>query len=68
MLTQLAPAGVIEWVGREDSMVRRLLALRPDVYGDYTEAEFERLLMTRARVVTKTPLRGGRVAYVYGPG
>ncbi len=67
LLTQVAPAGVIEWVGRDDSMVRRLLALRPDVYGDYTEAEFERLLTARARLVAKTPLRGGRVAYVYGP-
>jgi SAM-dependent methyltransferase len=46
LLTRLAPAGVIEWVGRDDPMVKRLLALRPDVYQDYSQENLERLLGT----------------------
>jgi SAM-dependent methyltransferase len=66
LLTRLAPAGIIEWVGRGDSMVRRLLALRPDVYDDYTQQHFERLLSTRARIVAQESVSGGeRTLYGY---
>jgi hypothetical protein len=68
LLTTLAPAGVIEWVGRDDSMVRRLLALRPDVYDDYTKDQFVRLLESRARIVQVQELPGGqRTLYAYTP-
>jgi SAM-dependent methyltransferase len=68
LLTTLAPAGVIEWVGRDDSMVRRLLALRPDVYDDYTKDKFVRLLESRARIVQVQELPGGqRTLYAYTP-
>lgn len=66
LLTSLAPAGVIEWVGREDSMVRRMLALRPDVYDDYTQPAFEALLSSRARIVAREEVSGGlRTLYAY---
>jgi hypothetical protein len=60
LLTRLAPSGVIEWVGRDDSMVRRLLALRPDVYQDYTLDNFRELLSARSAVVAREDLDGGR--------
>ena len=66
LLTSLAPSGVLEWVGREDSMVRRMLALRPDVYDDYTQANFERLLSARARIVAREDVSGGlRTLYAF---
>ena len=65
LLTSMAPRGVIEWVGRDDPMVKHLLALRPDVYDDYTETTFEQLLTARARVAARTALTGGRVLYVF---
>jgi hypothetical protein len=68
LLTTLAPAGVIEWVGREDSMVRRLLALRPDVYDDYTKDRFTEILGARARIVQVHDLPGGqRTLFAYAP-
>jgi hypothetical protein len=39
-LGRLAPELIIEWVPREDSMVRRLLATREDVFDDYTPEGF----------------------------
>jgi SAM-dependent methyltransferase len=66
LLTRLAPSGVIEWVGRQDSMVRRLLALRPDVYDDYTQDNFERCLSERLSIVARESLTNGdRTLYAY---
>lgn len=68
LLTRLAPSGVIEWVGREDPMVKRLLALRPDVYDDYTADRFEQLLAARARIIAKELLTvGDRTLFAYAP-
>jgi hypothetical protein len=64
LLTSLAPSGEIEWVGREDPMVKRLLALRPDVYDDYDLPRFEQLLAQSARIVSREPLPlQGRTLY-----
>jgi SAM-dependent methyltransferase len=66
LLTSLTPAGVIEWVGRDDSMVKRLLALRPDVYDDYTQPQFEALLGRHARIESQLTLPGGqRTLYLW---
>ncbi len=66
LLTRLAPSGVIEWVGREDPMVKRLLALRPDVYDDYTAGTFEQLLAARSRIVEKQSVAiGDRTLFAY---
>jgi ribosomal protein L11 methylase PrmA len=66
LLTRLAPSGVIEWVGRDDPMVKRLLALRPDVYEDYTAESFQQLLSARARIVAKESLASGdRTLFCY---
>jgi hypothetical protein len=66
LLTSLAPSGVIEWVGREDPMVKRLLALRPDVYDDYTQDSLHRELTARARIVRRLSLPNGpRVLYEF---
>lgn len=63
LLTGLAPTGVIEWIGREDPMVKRMLALRPDVYEDFTRETFEALLQARARVTRRETLPGSRMLY-----
>lgn len=65
LLTGLAPNGIIEWVGRDDSMVKRLLALRPDVYDDYTQEHFERLLTAHGRIERSERLSADRTAYWY---
>jgi SAM-dependent methyltransferase len=68
LLTRLAPAGVIEWVGRGDSMVRQMLALRPDVYDDYTVETFERELAARASITARESLKNGdRTLYAFAP-
>ena len=69
LLTSLTPAGVIEWVGRDDAMVKRMLALRPDVYDDYTQPQFEALLARHARIESRLTLFGGqRTLYLWSTG
>lgn len=50
-LVGLAPTGVIEYVPKQDPMVRELLELREDVFDDYSNAAFDQALAKRARVV-----------------
>ncbi len=49
-LVSLAPAGVIEFVPKNDPMVQALLALREDIFTDYSEQAFTRALKSNARI------------------
>jgi hypothetical protein len=59
-LADLGTSLVIEFVGRDDEMVARLLANKDDQYGDYHAAAFEGLLADRFDIVEKQPLKGGK--------
>jgi ribosomal protein L11 methylase PrmA len=50
-IVELAPVGVIEFVPKADPMVQRMLALREDIFPDYTEDSFLAAVAARARVV-----------------
>ena len=65
-LVGLAPRGVIEFVQKSDSTVRRMLALREDIFSDYTEDNFRGLLAANARIVeAKKVSDEGRVIFLY---
>lgn len=49
-LVGLARTGVIEFVQKEDPMVRELLRLRADIFAGYSEQSFERSLRAAARI------------------
>ena len=56
---------VIEWVPKEDPMVRRLLASREDVFDNYTQESFERAFAAVFTVERRDEVRGSaRVLYV----
>jgi ribosomal protein L11 methylase PrmA len=62
-----APTGVIEFVPKSDPMVRRLLALREDIFPDYQREEFLALIARKARIVRQTDLAPqGRTLIWYG--
>lgn len=63
-LLSLAPTGIIEWVGREDARVQRMLALREDVFADYTWETFIGLLQEHATVEV-SDLQQGRTLCRY---
>jgi len=57
-IVALAPAGVIEFVPKEDPMTQRLLSLREDIFPDYTRERFESCLRKRARIVKAGAMDG----------
>jgi ribosomal protein L11 methylase PrmA len=50
-LTAQAPAGIIEFVPKDDPMVRQMLESRTDIFDDYSEQAFATTLAQRARVI-----------------
>ena len=50
LFAALAPNLIVEWVGRDDPMVSRLLATREDVFRDYDDAGFRAAFGRRFRV------------------
>lgn len=55
-LTGLGRCGVVEFVEKQDPTVQRMLALREDIFDDYTLVNFEQALGARARIVRRTQL------------
>lgn len=58
LFADLAPLAIVEWVPKEDSQVRRLLASREDVFSDYDERGFEVAFASRFEIVRKVPITG----------
>ncbi len=65
-ICSLAPTGIIEFPPKNDAMVQRLLANRPDIFPDYEEETFLAAVRKRARVVeTHTVSKSGRMLLWY---
>jgi ribosomal protein L11 methylase PrmA len=61
----IAPWLVVEFVPKNDPMVRRLLATREDIFPDYSEQGFERSFEGRFSIVRREPITGSdRVLYL----
>ena len=58
-LRSLDAAVILEFVGREDEMFRKLLAHKTEDYADYTAANFEQQVRRRFLVRDRLPLKGG---------
>ena len=58
-LASVAPAGVVEFVSKEDEMVRRLLTNREDVFADYTRENFEAELSRCFRITGREDINQG---------
>jgi ribosomal protein L11 methylase PrmA len=62
----LAPAGVVEFVPKEDPKATQLLTWKPHVAPNYDRATFEQLLRQRARIEREEVVTSsGRVLYAY---
>jgi ribosomal protein L11 methylase PrmA len=65
-LVSLAPAGVIEFVPKQDPMVQVLLSSRSDNFASYTEEVFRRAVQANSRIVAEERLDGsGRLVVHY---
>ncbi|MGH8568260.1 MAG: class I SAM-dependent methyltransferase, partial [Gammaproteobacteria bacterium] len=68
-LVSLAPRGVIEFVHKGDPTVQRMLALREDIFHEYTEEHFVSAVGQRARIVRSAVVSTtGRTLYWFDRG
>jgi SAM-dependent methyltransferase len=56
LFADLAPWAIVEFVPKEDPMVRRLLATRRDVFADYDLGAFRAAAATRFEIVHEEPI------------
>jgi SAM-dependent methyltransferase len=62
---RLAPNLIIEFVPKQDSQVKRLLATREDIFPDYNPAGFEQAFGRHFRIVEQRPVQGSeRIMYL----
>lgn len=62
----MAPRGIIEFPPKNDPMVQRLLANRPDIFPDYTEDNFVALIGRRAKIINQELVsKSGRLLVTY---
>lgn len=65
-LVSLAPTGIIEFIPKTDPSIRKMLALREDIFLEYSEEKFLTLLQEQAVIVKTTPISSdGRCLYWY---
>ncbi len=61
-----APRGVIEFVQKDDTTVKQMLALREDIFDAYSQDVFEQALANHARIEKAQKIsREGRMLYWY---
>lgn len=62
----LAPRLVLEWVPKQDSKARLLLATREDIFPGYTREGFEAAFLRRFRIARAEPIPGSeRILYLF---
>jgi ribosomal protein L11 methylase PrmA len=65
-LMETAPKGIIEFVPKDDPTIRKMLALREDIFSNYSEAAFVRAMEQHGRIVAKqTVSKSGRTLFTY---
>ena len=51
---------IVEFVPKDDSQVRRMLAVRPDIFPDYHQEAFEAAFRRKFRIVDRAPISDSR--------
>ena len=65
-LINFAPRGIIEFVPKEDETIKKMLQLREDIFIDYNENNFRKILEVNAKIIRKNKVSSsGRVLYEY---
>jgi ribosomal protein L11 methylase PrmA len=65
-ITGIAPRGLIEFVPKSDITVGKMLALREDIFSDYSEENFIKILSSQVNILSsQTVSSSGRTIFEY---
>ncbi|MGH9465153.1 MAG: SAM-dependent methyltransferase [Thermoanaerobaculia bacterium] len=66
LIARLTGAAIVEWVPKEDSQVKRLLASREDVFREYARGPFEAAFTAHFALAAQAPIRDScRILYLF---
>jgi hypothetical protein len=64
LMARLSPHLIVEWIPKEDPMVKRLLAAREDIFADYSPDGFRAAFGGDFEIVEEAPIEdSGRVLF-----
>ena len=55
-LIKIAPQGLIEFVPKNDVTVKKMLSLKGDIFKDYNEENFRKLLQNNSKIISETKI------------
>tara|TARA_E500000178_G_scaffold352398_1_gene415745 strand:- start:228 stop:1610 length:1383 start_codon:yes stop_codon:yes gene_type:complete len=65
-LVSLAPHGLIEFVPKNDPTIKKMLELKGDIFPDYNDQNFEKILSFKSEILQKNIIsQTGRIIYEY---
>ena len=64
-IMKIAKRGLIEYVDKEDETVKRMLALKGDIFPNYNIENFEKYILKQGEILNKTNISNTRVIYEY---
>ena len=65
-ITKLAPIGLIEFVPKTDETIKIMLENREDIFDQYNQLNFEKILSTKSKIIKKSIVSGsGRIIYEF---
>ena len=65
-ITKLAPVGLIEFVPKTDETVQKMLENREDIFDQYTQNNFEKVLSSKTQIINNTKVsNSGRLIYEF---
>ena len=64
-LLKIAPHGLIEFVDKEDETIKKMLALKGDIFPDYNIDNFEKNISLQSKIKNKTQISKTRVLYEF---
>lgn len=64
-LMNIAPIGLIEFVDKKDETIQQMLALKGDIFSEYNQDEFEKHILSSAKIINKTKLTETRFLYEF---
>lgn len=65
-LLDLAPKGLIEFVPKNDETIKKMLYLKGDIFEDYNENNFKKILLNHTKIISETQVSSsGRKLFEY---
>ncbi len=65
-ITKISKCGIIEFVPKTDTTIKKMLEFREDIFSDYSEENFENYLAKKTKIINKSLItKTGRILYEY---